>query len=194
MLQKYRVFCPHCAASLLVTEDLMGIEATCPGCSQVFMLPTAEELDDNDPVPVPAVTPPLAESAPAVEPPPIPAQSIPAPFLKDAAKDPADSGKAARRKHSPVKIQPRPELKLFSVLLKFIAIVQVCIGFGVLVMTLVMALSTHPGTAAVLTSVGTGLLIGISAIPTFAFAELILVFTAQEEMLRHILNELRSRD
>jgi hypothetical protein len=59
---------------------------------------------------------------------------------------------------------------------------------------LAVSLRKHPGTEAILLAIVAGLAMGLSAIPTLALSELILVFISQDEMLRHIVNQLRSRD
>jgi|GEM_PF-6272123 len=185
MLQKYRVFCPHCAASLLVTEDLLGTTGNCPGCQHDFLLPDQSsfepEPDPSEPVsfgPLPSPTMAVATAPP----PPLgePLYHVPEPKV--------------RRKAKPVRIEPRPELKLFVGLMKIVALIQCLAAFVWLVGTLITALRSHPGPEAVLMAIGGALLLGISAIPTFAFAELIRVFISQDEILRHILNELRARD
>jgi hypothetical protein len=184
MLQKYRVFCPHCAASLLVTEDLLGTTGNCPGCQHDFLLPDQASFD-SEPAP--------AESAPAAAtlktPPPVTAGLA---LSEQLLAPPSDS--KDRRKAKPVRIEPRPELKLFIGLMKIVALIQCLAAFVWLAGTLITALRSHPGPEAVLMSIGGALLLGISAIPTYAFAELIRVFISQDEMLRHILNELRSRE
>jgi len=189
-LQKFRVICPYCEASLLVTEDLLGQPGQCPGCQQDFLLPdlesfiTVENSLEPEPERIAPVPAPVA-SAPIGTPPPL---SLSSPVS-------ASDRNSNRRSNTlkPVRMENRPALRLLSFMMKIMAGFQVVAGCGVLV-TLVVLSSRSPLPAIqVLIAVGIALGIGLSAIPTLAFSELILVFIAQEEMLRHLVNHERTR-
>jgi hypothetical protein len=188
-MQKHRVFCPHCAVSLLVTEDLFGTVADCPGCHQAFQLPARASGSAR-----PLETPPaeLHYSSPdPIAPAPRPAQpdhGIPSLFsLQEPAHRNRSGGKELR-------IESRPALRLAATLLKVLAGIQVAGGCLILVAMLVISLRKHPGTESILLAIVAGLAVGLGAIPTLAFSELILVVNSQDEMLRHIVNQLRSRE
>jgi len=90
-------------------------------------------------------------------------------------------------------MEGRPALRLLSVLLKVLAGLQVVLGCLLLIGMVILAVRNPIRPELVLTMVGTALSIGVGAIPMLAFSELILVFIAQEEMLRHLVNHQREK-
>jgi hypothetical protein len=203
MLQKYRVFCPHCSASLLVTEDLMGTAGNCPGCKKAFQLPSIEELLEAEagtqapherPAPSDFGTPMESPIHDAAEAPNV--QPDVAPFSsgqKNLDRPSETPVRTQTRQFKPVKIEKRTELRIFSSLLKIVAGLQVLACIAMLLTVLTSSMQVHPGTPAMLVSIFYCVVVGLGAVPTYAFAELILVFVAQEELLRHILNDARQR-
>jgi len=211
-MQKFRVICPHCSATLLVTEDLLGQAGNCPGCQQAFLLPTRDYFDEaagpaNAPPPrpqSPVPTPPAPTRSstptptPAVPPPPL---TFDLPLLSPAPvesrKGPATTSSTPAEPRNPVKIENRALLRLFSNWLKYMAVLQIVVAFIALIGMLFVTASYASGANAIpviLTGVVTAIYALFGALASFALAELLLVFMAQEELLRHILNELRAWD
>ena len=77
--------------------------------------------------------------------------------------------------------------------MKIMAGFQIVAGCLVLIVLVVLSARSPMPAVQVLIAVGVALCIGVSAIPALAFSELILVFIAQEEMLRHLVNHERTR-
>ncbi len=188
MLQKYRVFCPHCAASLLVTEDLLGTPGNCPGCRKDFQLPSLEEFSEE------ITAPPAPEqSAPTPLPPPLP-QKPPAEF--------ADSQSAVEDVEVPAEpLIPSPpvgrkwlRLRFLASIMKLASLLQIMAACGLLLVTIGMAVTNHPGPMPVLMSVGLALLLGLTSVPSFALSELLLAFAVREELLRQVVDELQQRN
>ncbi|WP_437230517.1 hypothetical protein SH661x_002008 [Planctomicrobium sp. SH661] len=187
-MQKYRVACPHCDANLLVTEDLLGQPGNCPACHAEFLLPDEESFTVTAPPPAspaPINEPKALESVP---PPPASVPGVP-PSLPFPQPSPRREAPAKK-----VRIEGRPTLRMLSGLLKVMAAIQVIAGCLILVILLFTALKTPLTPQVAVITVGLALLIGGAAIPMLAFSELLLVFISQEEMLRHLVNEHRSRE
>jgi len=190
-MQKYRVICPHCEVSLLVTEDLLGQSGTCPGCQADFLLPSEESFS------VTAAEIAVPPEIPSQTPPVVPRERIPVPPNDPpSSTDPLrslTSGPAPQTSpQKPVRMEHRPALRMLSGVMKVLAGVQVLAGCLILILLLVRAIQTPPPPPEqVLLTIGVAIAVGTSAIPMLAFAELIGVFLSQEEMLRHLVNHHR---
>lgn len=91
-------------------------------------------------------------------------------------------------------MEGRPALRLLSGLMKILAGIQVGVGCLLLIVLVVLATRSPLPSELVLAIVGLALGIGMGAVPMLAFSELILVFMAQEEMLRHLVNHQREKE
>jgi len=194
-MQKYRVICPHCEVSLLVTGDLLGQSGTCPGCQADFLLPSEESFSITAADTVPSEAQPTT-TQPTTSP-VIPRERIPVPPNDPPSSiDPLrslTSGPAPQTSpQKPVRMESRPALRMLAGLMKVLAGVQVLAGCVILIILLVRAIQVPPPPPEqVLLTIGVAIAVGTSAIPMLAFAELIGVFLSQEEMLRHLVNHHR---
>ncbi|WP_437185801.1 hypothetical protein SH668x_002919 [Planctomicrobium sp. SH668] len=200
-LQKFRVTCPHCQVNLLVTEDLLGQPGSCPGCHLDFQLPPLQAFLQNVaeaaiPNEEPAATTREEPSKTREElsnvsaPPHLPLVPPVSTFVDETRQ----AGSETQLPTGTVKILQRPSLRYLAILLKCIGAFQVLVAFIILVVLLVNAISNPAEPSTVFSTVGLALTLAASSIFTLAFSELIPVFCSQETMLRHLLNEMRSRN
>lgn len=199
-MQKYRVACPYCESHLLVTEDLLGQPGECPACRKEFLLPSVDAFLvvalPRDPVPSSPATPAgssvpdelFGGSTDGLLPFP------PPPPFADPTQPSTTDGAAPRRRPKPVKIISRRALGVLSTLLKVVAALLVLTGCVLLLTIVLLSVGSPVPPLMVIAFVGGAICIGAAAVPVLAFAELLHIWMAQEEMLRHIVNHLREKD